>query len=143
MSTKKPVILLILDGWGVAPEGEGNGVTLAKTPNFKKYVASYPSMTLMASGEAVGLSWGEMGNSEVGHLNLGVGKVFYQNLPRIDKAIENESFFENKSFLEAIEHAKQNNSKLHLMGIVSEGKVHGVNSHCYALLEMAKRKQYI
>lgn len=139
MSTKKPVVLIILDGWGVAPEGEGNGVTLAKIPNFKKYVASYPAMTLMASGESVGLSWGEMGNSEVGHLNLGVGKIFYQNLPRIDKSIEDQSFFENKVLLEAIEHAKRNNSKLHLMGLMSEGKVHGLNQHCYALLEMAKK----
>ncbi|MFH0779590.1 MAG: 2,3-bisphosphoglycerate-independent phosphoglycerate mutase [Parcubacteria group bacterium] len=135
----KPIVLIILDGWGVAPPSEGNGVTLAKTPNFIKYVAGYPAITLLASGEAVGLSWGEVGNSEVGHLNLGAGRIFYQNLPRIDRAIENGSFFENKSLLDAIEHVKKHKSKLHLMGIMSEGKVHGMNSHCYALLEMAKK----
>ncbi|MBI5077686.1 2,3-bisphosphoglycerate-independent phosphoglycerate mutase [Candidatus Falkowbacteria bacterium] len=137
----KPIALIILDGWGVAPASDGNAISKAKIPNFNKYVAHYPAMTLLASGEAVGLSWGEMGNSEVGHLNLGVGKVFYQNLPRIDKAIEDKMFFENKAFLEAIEHAKKHNSKLHLMGIVSQGKVHGMNTHCYALLELAKKQK--
>ncbi|NQT49279.1 2,3-bisphosphoglycerate-independent phosphoglycerate mutase [Candidatus Kuenenbacteria bacterium] len=139
-SIPKPVALIVLDGWGVAPESEGNGVTLAKTPNYDKYVSSYPAMTLLASGEAVGLSWGEMGNSEVGHLNLGVGKIFYQNLPRIDKAIEDNSFFENEVLKKAIEHTKKHNSKLHLLGIISQGKVHGVNTHCYALLELAKKQ---
>ncbi len=137
----KPVILIVLDGWGIAPASEGNGVTLAKTPNFIKYVAGYPAMTLLASGEAVGLSWGEMGNSEVGHLNLGVGKVFYQNLPRIDKAIEDGSFSQNKVLLEALEHVKKHNSKLHLLGLTSEGKVHSMINHCYALLELAKKEK--
>jgi 2,3-bisphosphoglycerate-independent phosphoglycerate mutase len=135
----KPVVLMILDGWGIAPASVGNGITLTKTPNFDKYVASYPAMTLLASGQAVGLSWGEMGNSEVGHLNLGVGKVFYQNLPRIDKAIDDESFFENKTLLDAVQHVKKFNSKLHLIGLIGEGKVHGISAHCYALLELAKR----
>lgn len=139
--TAKPIVLIILDGWGVAPASEGNGVSLAKTPNFDKYVASYPAMTLLASGEAVGLSWGEIGNSEVGHLNLGVGKIFYQNLPRIDRAIDNGEFFDIQAFNNAIEHAKKNNSKLHLMGLVSEGKVHAMSTHCFALLELAKRKK--
>lgn len=137
----KPIALIILDGWGVAPASEGNGVTLAKTPNFNKYVTSYPAMTLLASGEAVGLSWGEMGNSEVGHLNLGVGKIFYQNLPRIDKAIDDGSFFENKVFWRAMEHVKKFNSKLHLIGLVSEGKVHSTSAHCYALLELARKNK--
>jgi 2,3-bisphosphoglycerate-independent phosphoglycerate mutase len=135
----KPVILIILDGWGVAPSSEGNGVTLAKTPNFNKYIASYPTSTLLASGQAVGLSWGEMGNSEVGHLNLGVGKIFYQNLPRIDKAIDDETIFQNKVLLDAAEHVKKHNSKLHLLGLISEGNVHAMSRHCYALLEFAKR----
>jgi 2,3-bisphosphoglycerate-independent phosphoglycerate mutase len=137
----KPIALIILDGWGVAPASDGNAVTRAKIPNFQKFVSHYPAMTLLASGEAVGLSWGEMGNSEVGHLNLGVGKVFYQNLPRIDKAIEDGTFFENHAFLEAIEHVKKHNSKLHLLGIISAGKVHGMNTHCYALLELAKKQK--
>ncbi len=135
----KPIALIILDGWGVAPASKGNGITLAKTPNFNNLVANYPAMTLLASGEAVGLSWGEMGNSEVGHLNLGVGKIFYQNLPRISKAVEDESFFENQAIIRAMEHVKKHNSKLHIIGLVSEGRVHSTNSHCYALLEMAKR----
>jgi len=135
----RPVVLAILDGWGIAPQGEGNGISLAKTPNFNKYIASYPAMTLLASGQAVGLSWGEMGNSEVGHLNLGTGKIFYQNLPRIDKAIDDGSFYENKVLQQAAEHVQKNGSKLHLMGLFSEGKVHGMNTHCYALLEFAKR----
>jgi len=138
----KPVVLVILDGWGVAPPSDGNGVSLAKTPNFDRYVASYPAITLLASGEAVGLSWGEVGNSEVGHLNLGVGKIFYQNLPRIDRAIESGDFFKNSAFLDAIEHARKNNSKLHLMGLISEGKVHAMSTHCVALLELAKRKKF-
>jgi len=138
----KPIALIILDGWGVAPPSEGNGVSLAKTPNFDKYVASYPAMTLLASGEAVGLSWGEVGNSEVGHLNLGVGKIFYQNLPRIDRAIDSREFFSNQAFLDAIEHARKNNSKLHLMGLVSEGKVHAMSTHCFALLELAKQQKF-
>jgi 2,3-bisphosphoglycerate-independent phosphoglycerate mutase len=138
----KPVALIILDGWGIAPASDGNGVTMAKTPNFEKLVANYPAMTLLASGEAVGLSWGEMGNSEVGHLNLGVGKIFYQNLPRIDKSIEDGSIFEMQALLKAIEHAKAHKSKLHLMGLISEGKVHGMITHCYGLLEMAKKNKF-
>ncbi|MFH0988105.1 MAG: 2,3-bisphosphoglycerate-independent phosphoglycerate mutase [Parcubacteria group bacterium] len=138
---KHPLLLIVLDGWGVAPSSEGNGITLAKTPNFSRYVASYPTMTLLASGESVGLSWGEVGNSEVGHLNLGVGKIFYQNLPRISRSIESGEFYNNKAMLEAMEHVKKNKTKLHLMGLVSNGRVHAMNEHCYALLEMAKRNK--
>lgn len=132
---------MILDGWGVAPASDGNAVSLAKTPNLTKYIASFPAMNLIASGEAVGLSWGEVGNSEVGHLNLGVGKIFYQNLPRINRSIENGDFFENQVLLEALEHVKKHNSKLHLLGLVSEGKVHAMNTHCYSLLELAKKNK--
>jgi len=142
MNNKRPVILIIMDGWGIAPKSEGNGITLAKTSNINKYIAHYPAMTLMASGESVGLSWGEMGNSEVGHLNLGVGKIFYQNLPRIDKEIEEETFFQNQVLLDAINHAKQNKSKLHLLGLMSEGRIHSLNKHCYALLELAERQDF-
>ncbi|MBT4723136.1 2,3-bisphosphoglycerate-independent phosphoglycerate mutase [Candidatus Falkowbacteria bacterium] len=138
----KPVCLIILDGFGIAPRSEGNAVEQARTPNFNKYLDSYPAMSLMASGEAVGLSWGEMGNSEVGHLNLGVGRIFYQNLPRIDKTIETEEFYQNAVLVDAINHAKRNNSKLHIMGIIGEGKVHGSSSHCFALLELAKREKF-
>ena len=137
----KPIVLVILDGWGVAPASEGNGVALAETPNFKKLVATYPAMTLLASGESVGLSWGEMGNSEVGHLNLGVGRIFYQNLPRISKAIGDGSFFENKVLLRAVEHARKFRSKIHLLGLTSEGRVHSTLPHCYALLEFMKQQK--
>jgi len=134
------VTLIILDGWGVAPPNDGNAITLANIPFFKQLIKNYPVRTLLASGEAVGLSWGEMGNSEVGHLNLGTGKVFYQNLPRIDKAIAEGSFFKNKELLNAIKHVQKNKSQLHLMGIISQGRVHGMLDHLYALLELCRQQ---
>ncbi len=137
----RPVVLIILDGWGIAPDAPGNAITKAKTPNINKYITSYPAMTLVASGEAVGLSWGEMGNSEVGHTNLGAGKIFYQNLPRISKSIADGTFFENQAFLNAIDHVKKNRSKLHLMGLISSGGVHAHIEHLYGLLELAKRQK--
>ena len=137
----KPVVLAILDGWGIAPAGEGNAITAAKTPNIRKLISLYPTLTLVASGEAAGLSWGEMGNSEVGHLSLGAGKVFYQSLPRINKAVTDGSFFSNKVFLAAADHVKKNKSSLHLLGIVSAGGVHGSIEHLFALLELAKRQK--
>lgn len=138
----KPVVLLIVDGFGIAPDGDGNAVTRAKMPNFKKFVQSYPAMTLRASGEEVGLSWGEMGNSEVGHLAIGAGRVYYQTLPRINREIATGDFFKNKSFLAAIEHAKKNNSNLHLIGLFSSGRVHSLDEHCFALLELAKKQKF-
>lgn len=140
MSRPKPVVLIILDGFGIAPPSRANAISLAKTPNFDKYASNYPVMPLSASGEAVGLSWGEMGNSQVGHLSLGAGFIPYQNLPRINKAILDGSFFKNEAFLKAIEHIKQKNSRLHLMGLVSSGGVHSYNEHLYALLELAKNQ---
>src|SRR3989338_8113808 len=95
----KPVVLAILDGWGVAPDHKGNAILRAKTPNMDKFGEDYPVMTLYASGNEVGLSFGEMGNSEVGHLNIGAGRVYYQTFPRINKAIADKSFFENDAFL--------------------------------------------
>ena len=103
----RPVVLLILDGWGVAPAGEGNPIAAAETPFLDEIITTFPTVTVRASGEAVGLSWGEMGNSEVGHLTIGAGKIFYQSLPRINLAIENGTFFENEVFLEAIKQAKE------------------------------------
>ncbi|MFA6170985.1 MAG: 2,3-bisphosphoglycerate-independent phosphoglycerate mutase [Patescibacteria group bacterium] len=140
-SRPKPVVLVVLDGWGVSQPYSGNAISQAKTENFNELIAHYPSATLMASGEAVGLPWGEAGNSEVGHLNLGLGRVVYQDLPRINKAINNNSFFENKALNEAIEHAKKNNSKLHLMGLLSNGGVHASIDHLTALLALAKEKK--
>ncbi|MCX6742794.1 MAG: hypothetical protein NT116_01000, partial [Candidatus Parcubacteria bacterium] len=140
-SKYKPVILAILDGWGVAPDSPGNAITRAKLPNYKKYISTYPAMTLMASGDSVGLPWGEIGNSEVGHTNLGSGFIFYQTCPRITKTISDGSFYKNEAFLKAIEHAKKNKSKLHLMGLISSGGVHSHIEHLYALLELAKKEK--
>ncbi|MBL7141633.1 2,3-bisphosphoglycerate-independent phosphoglycerate mutase [Patescibacteria group bacterium] len=137
----QPVILIILDGFGVAPPSQGNAVALAKKPIFDKLTMLYPTMTLQASGEAVGLSWGEPGNSEVGHLSLGSGKIVWQNLARITQAITEGGFFDNQAFLKAIAHAKKNNSTLHLMGLVSNGSVHSLNDHLYALLEILAKNE--
>ncbi len=131
------MVLAILDGWGVAPPGPGNAIMLAKTPNIDRIFANYPTMTLRASGGEVGLSWGEMGTSEVGHLNLGTGRIFYQTLPKINKSIGDGSFFDNPVLLDAARHVKYNKSNLHLMGLVSSGKVHTTIEHLYALLKFA------
>src|SRR3989339_2199163 len=132
---KKPTVLIVIDGWGVAPDGEGNAITRADTPNYDRLVRTYPTMTLRASGEEVGLSWGEMGNSEVGHLAIGAGRVYYQTLPRINRDIAVGTFFKNQSFIKAFDYAKKNNSAVHLIGMVSTGRVHSMDEHCYALLE--------
>ncbi len=136
---KKPYVLIVIDGFGIAPEGEGNAIRRAQMPNFNRFIRTYPTMTLRASGEEVGLSWGEMGNSEVGHLAIGSGRVSYQTFPRINRSIVDESFFENEVFLKAIDHVKQQNSHLHLIGMVSPGRVHSMDEHCVALLELAKK----
>jgi len=135
----KPTALIILDGWGVAPDTEGNAITRAKLPNFKKYLKNYPTMTLSASGVEVGLKFGEMGSSEVGHLNIGAGRVCSQTLPRINEDIENGSFVKNQAFLGAMDRVKKNHSNLHLIGLVSNGDVHSSIDHLYALLELAKK----
>src|SRR3990167_5062077 len=138
--TKGPVVLLVLDGFGAAPDYEGNAITRANTPVFKKLIATYPTMTLRASGEEVGLSWGEMGNSEVGHLAIGAGRVYYQMFPRINRDIAMNSFYENAALLKAAAHVKKHGSRLHLVGLVSAGRVHSMDEHCHALLEFAKRQ---
>ena len=135
----KPVVLAILDGWGVAPAGEGNATTEAKTPNFNSYLSHYPAMTIHASGNEVGLLFGEMGNSEVGHLNIGAGRVYYQTCPRINKHIGDGTFFENPALLQAIEKVKKSGTNLHLIGLVSAGNVHSSNDHLYALLDLCSR----
>jgi len=136
----RPIMLLILDGFGIAPDAEGNAVTRSKMPFFHKLVESYPAMTLRASGEEVGLSWGEMGNSEVGHLAIGSGRVYYQMLPRINRSIDTGEFFQNKAFLQAINHVKQQGSTLHLIGLVSGGRVHSLDEHAHTLLQLAKQE---
>lgn len=134
----KPMILMILDGWGVAPPGPGNAITLAKTPNMNKLWVSNPHGYLHASGSAVGLPHGTQGNSEVGHINIGAGKVVYQELPRIDTAITNKTFYQNEVLLRAISFAAKNNGKVHVMGIVSTGRVHGSLEHLFALVKTCK-----
>lgn len=133
---------MILDGWGVAPPSRSNAISQAQTPNITNLIKTYPSMTLQASGEAVGLSWGEIGNSEVGHLNIGSGKLVYQNMPRINKSIANGTFFENEKFLQAIECAKKNKGAVHLMGLISSGGVHSHINHLFALMELCAREKF-
>ncbi len=142
MPRPKPIVLMVIDGFGVAPPGDGNAVAEAAMPNFRKYVETYPAMTVLASGAAVGLSWGEMGNSEVGHLTIGAGRIFFQSLPRINHAIETGEFFTNKVFLDAIDHCRKTGGTLHLMGLVSPGNVHASDDHCKALLELCKRQKF-
>ncbi len=142
MDRPKPIVLLILDGFGIAPDSDGNAVSRAHMPVYKNIVEHYPAMAVRASGEAVGLSWGQMGNSEVGHLTIGAGRIFFQSLPRINMSIEDGSFYENPAFLNAINHAKNNKSTLHIMGLCSPGGVHAHIEHLYALLDLCKRNKF-
>lgn len=138
---KKPVMLMILDGFGIAPKGDGNAVEAAKKENFDKLVAKYPHSELQASGMAVGLPDGQMGNSEVGHLNIGAGRIIYQELTRITKEIQDGGFFKNESLLDAMNNAKKNNAALHLMGLLSDGGVHSHIDHLKGLLRLAKEQE--
>ncbi len=137
----KPLMLLILDGFGIREENEFNAIKNANTPNIDYLFKNYPNSKLIASGEAVGLPEGQMGNSEVGHLNIGAGRIVYQDLTRISKAIKDNSFFENKVLIEAANTAKKYNSRLHLMGLLSDGGVHSHIEHLFALIELAKKNQ--
>lgn len=136
---KKPVVLMILDGYGLNENKEHNAVAIAKTPVMDKLMAEYPFVRGNASGMAVGLPDGQMGNSEVGHLNMGAGRIVYQELTRITKEIEDGTFFENEALLKAVENCKKNDSSLHMYGLLSDGGVHSHNTHLYGLLELAKR----
>ena len=138
--SKKPTVLMILDGYGLNENTNGNAVAQAATPVMDKLMAEYPFVKGNASGMAVGLPDGQMGNSEVGHLNMGAGRIVYQDLTKITKAIQDGDFFENKALLAACENVKNNGSALHLFGLVSDGGVHSHNSHIYGLLELAKRQ---
>lgn len=138
--SKQPVLLMILDGWGLAPASAGNAAAVANTPNLDKYFAEYPHTTLQASGKFVGLPEGQIGNSEVGHLNIGAGRIIYQNLTRITKAIEDGNFFTNPVLCDVMAKTKANDSSLHLMGLVSDGGVHSHLTHLLALVKMAKEQ---
>ena len=133
--SKKPTVLMILDGYGLNEKTEGNAIAMAKTPVMDKLMSEYPCVKGNASGLAVGLPDGQMGNSEVGHLNIGAGRIIYQELTRITKSIQDGDFFENAEMLEAIENCKKNNSDLHVWGLLSNGGVHSHNTHLYAILE--------
>ncbi|MDE2312463.1 MAG: 2,3-bisphosphoglycerate-independent phosphoglycerate mutase [Patescibacteria group bacterium] len=138
----KKVILVIFDGFGVAPDVKGNAIARAQAPALRYLINNFPSLTLQASGPLVGLPWGEMGNSEVGHLNLGAGRIVGQDLPRITAAIQSREIFKNPVFLAAIQHAQQNNSNLHLIGMVSPGGVHSFDEHLYALLGLLAEQHF-
>lgn len=137
---KSPVILIILDGWGIAPPSPSNAIALANTPFMDKLEKTYPFMLLDSGGQTVGLPWGTTGNSEVGHSIIGAGRVIYQDLSRINQAILDGSFFNNQAFLKAIERTKKQNSKLHLVGMVSGAGGHSCDEHLYSLLELVKKK---
>ncbi len=137
--SKKPVVLMILDGYGLNDNCEANAVCEGKTPVMDQLMSQCPFVKGQASGLAVGLPDGQMGNSEVGHLNMGAGRIVYQELTRITKSIQDGDFFENKALKAAVENCKKNDSALHLYGLVSDGGVHSHNTHIYGLLELAKK----
>ncbi len=135
---KTPTMLMILDGYGINPNPKGNAIAQAHTPRMDRLFQNYPGTQIACGGEAVGLPSGQMGNSEVGHLNIGAGRVIYQELSRISLAIKDQSFFKNQAFLSAIDHVKKHNSALHLLGLVSDGGVHSHIDHLIALIRLAK-----
>lgn len=137
--TIKPVVLVVLDGWGIAPASHGNAITQAQIPNMNYFSSNYPHTEVIASGESVGLPANEVGNSEVGHLTIGVGRVINESLVKINKAIQDGTFYENEAIVSAIRHVKDNGSTLHLMGMTSSGNVHASMSHLYALIEACQR----
>src|SRR5215471_8159653 len=140
MSTPPRVVLVVLDGFGERPEKEGNAVRLARTPEFQRLYARYPWTLIGASGNDVGLPEGQMGNSEVGHLNLGAGRIVYQDIVRIDKAIKDGAFFSDPVLMATIDAAKASGGTLHLLGLTSPGNVHAALEHAYAVCELAKRR---
>ena len=119
---KKPIILCIMDGYGLSSSNNGNCIAQANKPNLDRIFNEYPTTTILASGEAVGLPEGQMGNSEVGHLNIGAGHIVYQSLTLINKAVKDGTFYQNKEYLAAIKNCKENNKKLHIFGLMSDGK---------------------
>ncbi len=140
--SKKPVVLMVLDGYGLNEKTEGNAIAMANTPVMDKLMKECPFVPGNASGLAVGLPDGQMGNSEVGHMNIGAGRIIYQDLTSITKAIEDGDFFENEAMLEAINNCKKNNSDLHLWGLLSDGGVHSHNTHVYGILELCKKEGF-
>jgi 2,3-bisphosphoglycerate-independent phosphoglycerate mutase len=140
-TTHTPLALVILDGWGHSDVEKDNAIAMADTPNWDRWMAEYPHSLIQTSGEAVGLPEGQMGNSEVGHLNIGAGRIVRMDISRIDHAIETGDFFQNPALVGAVEHAKRHGTALHLMGLVSPGGVHSWHEHLYALLRLAKERE--
>jgi 2,3-bisphosphoglycerate-independent phosphoglycerate mutase len=138
-ASKRSVVLVVLDGWGYRAEREGNAIALANTPTWDALVARYPRTLLSASGLAVGLPEHQIGNSEVGHLNLGAGRVVMQDLVRIDRAIQDGSFFQNKAFVDACQRARKTGGTVHLMGLIGKGGVHAIDQHLFALIDLCAR----
>ncbi len=141
-TSSKFVMLVVLDGWGIASAAPGNAISLASTPNINRFWASFPHTQLNASGEAVGLPRGEVGNTETGHINLGAGRIVYQDLQRINMSIADGSFFQNQVLLNAIAHAHKNNSNLHYMGLIGASGVHSNVDHLFALIDLAKKSNF-
>jgi 2,3-bisphosphoglycerate-independent phosphoglycerate mutase len=139
----RPLVLTILDGWGYSPAMEGNAIAAARKPNYDALLRDYPNTLVHTSGPFVGLPDGQMGNSEVGHLNIGAGRIIHMDVTRIDKMIASGDLFRDPTLLAAMHHARASQGegrRLHLMGLLSDGGVHSMNTHLYALLEMAKRE---
>ena len=139
MPCPKPLVLIILDGWGYAPPSKANAISLARKPTYDQLLRDYPNTLIHTSGRYVGLPDGQMGNSEVGHLNIGAGRVVYMDVTRIDLMIENGEFFSNPELLAAVKHARSSGRRLHIFGLLSDGGVHSSEQHLYALLRMAKQ----
>ncbi len=138
----KFVFLVVMDGWGLAAPGPGNAITQAETPNINSYMVSYPHTQLGASGESVGLPHGEAGNTETGHLNLGAGRIVYQDLQRINLSISDGTFYQNQTLIGAIDHAMANNGNLHIMGLIGAGGVHSNIEHLFALIDLAHKHSF-
>ena len=139
MRGSKPTVLMILDGYGLNDRKDGNAVAMAQTPVMDRLMKEYPFVKGAASGLAVGLPEGQMGNSEVGHMNMGAGRIVYQELTRITKSIADGDFFENEALMAAMNNCKAKNSSLHMFGLMSDGGVHSHIEHVFGLLEMAKK----
>lgn len=139
---RTPTVMVILDGWGISPATEGNAIAAAETPVMRQLLQSHPSMALQAAGTAIGLPWGEAGNSEIGHLNLGAGRIVFQDVPAIATALANGSFFQNQVFIDAVDHVKKFDSALHFIGVLSPEEGAQGLAHVNALLELAQQQQY-
>src|SRR5919106_4219872 len=135
-----PVVLIVLDGWGIRPQTDNNAIALARTPVYDELLARFPRAQLITSGEAVGLPAGQMGNSEVGHMNMGAGRIVYQDLTRIDKSISDGDFFENAALRAAMDRCLEGGRALHFIGLLSDGGVHSHQRHLHALIEMAAKR---